>query len=73
MYAVVEWVDTNPRQVSVVPKSWLDKDSTISYWPPSDVAKSITKKNFERLQLPHWTQHKIRCLRLEGNLVNNCL
>ena len=72
MYAVVEWVDEDPRQVSVVPKSWLDANKTRSFWPPNDVAKKIKTKDFASLSLPtpttDWSQHNILCLRLEGKL-----
>lgn len=38
MYTVVEWLDSNPIEVSVVPTKWLSKDKDGSWlccWPSS--------------------------------------
>jgi hypothetical protein len=72
MYAVVEWVEEDPKQVSVVPEIWIDKEDgrTSCYWPPHNIAIKLKKKDFELLRLPqpseNWSKHRIRCLRIEG-------
>jgi len=72
MYAVVEWVDEHPKQVSVVPHTWnLERNGeTWCYWPPDSIAKKLKPKDFEALRLPlpddNWSMHRVRCLRIEG-------
>ena len=75
MYAVVEWVDEDPRQVSVVPLTWIvegnGETSAMCYWPPECIAKKLKPKDFETLRLPapaveNWSRHRVRCLRIEG-------
>ena len=74
MYAVVEWVDENPRQVSVVPLTWIIEGNgeALCYWPPECIAKKLKRKDFETQRLPapveDWSRHRVRCLRIEGRL-----
>ena len=72
MYAIVEWTDENPPQVSVVPKSWLSEDQTKCHWPPNEVAKKMKRKDFEKLTMPtpdkEWIAHNVKCMRTEGKL-----
>ena len=75
MYAVVEWIDEDPKQVSVVPQTWMNtaNGGNSCYWPPNSIAKKLKRKDFETLQLPkpeeNWTEHRVRCLRPEGMCV----
>jgi hypothetical protein len=73
MHAIVEWLDEDPPQVSVVPQTWITNidDTTHCYWPPQNIAKRLKRKDFETHQLPvpdeNWSTHRIRCLRVEGS------
>jgi hypothetical protein len=73
MYAIVVWVDEDPRQVSVVPKLWLNDDETKCFWPPPEIAKKLKLTDFQNLSLPaldsNWSRHNVRCLKMEGVFV----
>ena len=45
MYAIVEWVGEDLRQVSVVPKSRMNENATTCVWPPPDIARKIKRKD----------------------------
>ena len=72
MYAVVEWVDGDPRQVSVVLLTWIIEGNGegLRYWPPECIANNLKRKDFETLRLPapleNGSRHRVRCLRIEG-------
>ena len=54
MHAIVEWLDEDPPQVSVVPQTWITNfdDTTYCYFPPQNIAKRLKRKNFETHKLP---------------------
>jgi hypothetical protein len=73
MFAVVEWKNTSPKQISIVPISWLfgEGDDQMSYWPSHLTSDSAIANSVKKLIEPtdKWTSHPVKCLSVKGRTV----
>ena len=44
MYTIVEWIGSDPREVSAVPSNWLTSGKDWSYWPSSAEAAAFKQR-----------------------------
>jgi hypothetical protein len=72
MYAIVEWIGSDPPQVSAVPSNWIvtDKFGKLqSYWPSSSSDVLAFKQRWEPRS--SWKKYDVRQIGLAGNCKEN--